>query len=67
MGKGFLDLVAEAMSINETVDCDNVLRWDGDKFYVTEQVYGAGGKARERKRDVTDEVIRRLFVTGLNG
>jgi hypothetical protein len=67
MGKGFLDLVAEAMSIDETVECDNVLRWDGDKLYVTEQVYSAGRKSRERKQDVTDEVICRLFVTGLNG
>jgi hypothetical protein len=58
--KDFLDEVADVVGLPEEVKCDNILRWNGSRLYVTEEVYRNGHRSRERKRDVTREVADRL-------
>jgi hypothetical protein len=58
--KNLLDEMADKLGLDETVECDNVLRWDGSKLYVEERVYRSGRKSRTDKRDVTLEVADRI-------
>jgi hypothetical protein len=62
--KNLVDQVSDTLGVPETIKCDNVLKWDGSKLYVTEEVYRAGHKVRTQERDVTAEVadhIRRVL------
>jgi hypothetical protein len=55
-----LDEVSNAMGVSEDVKKDNILRWDGEKLYVIDQVFRSGHKSRDDHRDVTKEVAKRI-------
>jgi hypothetical protein len=60
MAKDFLDEIADKMGIEETIECDAVLRWDGTKLYVVENFFRAGHKSRTQERDVTKEIAETI-------
>ena len=51
---------ADKSEVPERVECDNVLKWDGLKLYVTENFFRGDIKIRSRDRDVTAEVGARI-------
>ena len=60
MAKGFLDDVADKLGVDETLECDNVLKWDGTQLYVEQRVLRAGRQSRIERRDVTREVAAHI-------
>lgn len=49
------------MGVIETVESDNVLRWDGERLYVEQDVYHNGQLVHHKyKRRVTKDVARAL-------
>jgi hypothetical protein len=52
----------EGLKVLETVESDNVLRWDGQALYVEQDVYHNGQLVhRKYRRKVTAEVARVLL------
>lgn len=50
-----------ALGVKETIETDNVLRWDGEKLYVEQDVYHNGQLVHRRyKRNVTGAVAALL-------
>lgn len=50
-------LLRPALGVKETIETDNVLRWDGEKLYVEQDVYHNGQLVHRRyKRNVTGAV-----------
>ena len=60
MANTFVDEVADKMGIEEAIECDAVLHWDGTKLYVVENVFRAGHKSRTQERDVTKEIAETM-------
>ena len=58
--RSFLDTAADKMRVPERVESDNVLKWDGERLYVTERTYRGEHRSGERKRDVSREVAIHL-------
>ncbi|MBS7537449.1 hypothetical protein [Ancylobacter lacus] len=55
-------LIAE-MGVIETVESDNILRWDGDVLYVEQDIYHNGQLVhRKYKRRVTKDVARAVLA-----
>lgn len=49
------------LGVVQTVQGDNVLRWDGDRLYVEQDVYHNGQLVHRRyRRDVTEPVARAI-------
>lgn len=49
------------MGVIETIESDNVLRWDGERLYVEQDVYHNGQLVHHRyKRRVTKDVAKAL-------
>ena len=55
-------LIAE-MGVIETVESDNILRWDGQVLYVEQDIYHNGQLVhRKYRRRVTKEVAKALMA-----
>ncbi|MCK0196536.1 hypothetical protein MWN34_06375 [Ancylobacter sp. 6x-1] len=55
-------LIAE-MGVIETIESDNVLRWDGEILYVEQDIYHNGQLVhRKYKRRVTKDVARAILA-----
>ena len=53
----------QGLGVIETIESDNVLRWDGSMVYVEQDVYHNGQLVHRRyKRRVTAEVGRALLA-----
>ena len=51
------------LGVVQTVQGDNVLRWDGDRLYVEQDVYHNGQLVHRRyRRDVTEPVARAISL-----
>lgn len=49
------------LSVGETVESDNIVRWDGERLYVEQDVYHNGQLVhRKYRRTVTEPVARAL-------
>lgn len=49
------------LGVVETVESDNIVRWDGDRLYVEQDVYHNGQLVhRKYRRNVTEPVARAL-------
>jgi hypothetical protein len=61
---GFFDEMADKLGLPTETRCNNVVKWDGRRLYVTEEIYretlGTWQKTRQRKRDVTEEIAAAL-------
>lgn len=56
--------IIEGLGIIQTVESDNILRWDGNMVYVEQTVYHNGQVVHERYRKrVTAEVAKALLAT----
>jgi hypothetical protein len=61
MARNFLDEIADKLGVDETVECDNVVKWDGEALYVEDRFYRGGRFSRVAKRDVTSEIAAWLL------
>jgi hypothetical protein len=51
----------QALGVGETVESDNIVRWDGERLYVEQDVYENGQLLHRRyRRTVTEPVARAL-------
>lgn len=49
------------LGVIETVESDNIVRWDGERLYVEQDVYHNGQMVhRKYRRNVTEPVARAL-------
>jgi len=49
------------LGVEETVESDNIVRWDGERLYVEQDVYHNGQLIhRKYRRTVTEPVARAL-------
>ncbi len=58
--KTLVDKVADRLRIPETVNSDEVIRWDGEILYVEEETFRRRTSTGKRKRDVTAEVAAKI-------
>ena len=50
------------LGVEETVESDNIVRWDGERLYVEQDVYHNGQLIhRKYRRTVTEPVARVLW------
>jgi hypothetical protein len=50
------------LGVEETVESDNIVRWDGERLYVEQDVYHNGQLIhRKYRRTVTEPVARALW------
>ena len=50
------------LGVEETVESDNIVRWDGERLYVEQDVYHNGQLVhRKYRRTVTEPVARALL------
>ena len=50
-----------SLGVGETVESDNIVRWDGERLYVEQDVYNNGQLVhRKYRRTVTEPVARAL-------
>jgi hypothetical protein len=51
------------LGVEETVESDNIVRWDGERLYVEQDVYHNGQLVhRKYRRTVTEPVARALWA-----
>ena len=49
------------LEVGETVESDNIIRWDGERLYIEQDVYKNGQLVhRKYRRTVTDSVAQAL-------
>ncbi len=49
------------LGVVETIESDNIVRWDGERLYVEQDVYHNGQLVhRKYRRNITEPVARRL-------
>jgi hypothetical protein len=58
--KRFVEEVAEKLGMKERIEPGDILKWDGEKLYVTDKVFRGDHKVGNRTRDVTDEIKKLL-------
>ena len=50
------------LGVEETTESDNIVRWDGERLYVEQDVYHNGQLVhRKYRRNVTEPVARALL------
>lgn len=55
-------ILRNELGVEETVESDNIVRWDGDRLYVEQDVYHNGQLVhRKYRRTVTEPVARALW------
>ncbi len=53
---------ANELGVEETVESDNIVRWDGERLYVEQDVFHNGQLVhRKYRRTVTEPVARALW------
>lgn len=53
------------LGVKESVQSDNVLRWDGERLYVEQDIFHNGQLVhRKYRRTVTDQVVQLLAGMG---
>jgi hypothetical protein len=51
------------LNVEETIESDNIVRWDGERLYVEQDVYHNGQLVhRKYRRTVTEPVARALLA-----
>ncbi|GAN50319.1 hypothetical protein ME121_4360 [Methylobacterium sp. ME121] len=51
------------LGVEETTESDNIVRWDGERLYVEQDVYHNGQLVhRKYRRTVTEPVARALWA-----
>lgn len=56
--------IIEGLGVIESIESDNILRWDGKMVYVEQDIYHNGQLVHSRyKRRVTKEVARALLAS----
>ncbi len=56
--------IIEGLGVIETVESDNILRWDGKMVYVEQDIYHNGQLVHSKyKRRVTKDVARALLAS----
>ncbi|AIQ90648.1 MAG: hypothetical protein CL858_28485 [Cupriavidus sp.] len=51
------------LGVEETIESDNIVRWDGERLYVEQDVYHNGQLVhRKYRRTVTEPVARVLWA-----
>ena len=63
-------LLRPGLGVKETVDSDGVVRWDGERLYVEQDVYHNGQLVhRKYRRNVTAPVAKALakLIEGSDG
>ncbi|MEW6254835.1 MAG: hypothetical protein AB1592_02675 [Pseudomonadota bacterium] len=56
--------IIEGLGVIETVESDNILRWDGKIVYVEQDIYHNGQLVHSKyKRRVTKDVARALLAS----
>jgi hypothetical protein len=58
--KTLLEEVGDRLGIPETIKSDNILRWNGPKLYIVDEVYRGVTKVRSQERDVSKGVANFL-------
>ena len=54
-------ILREDLGVEETIESDNIVRWDGERLYVEQDVYHNGQLVhRKYRRNVTEPVARAL-------
>ena len=54
------------LGVKESVQSDNVLRWDGERLYVEQDIFHNGQLVhRKYRRTVTEQVVQ--LLSGLTG
>ena len=54
-------ILRPTLGVIETVESDNIVRWDGERLYVEQDVYHNGQIVhRKYRRNVTEPVARAL-------
>jgi hypothetical protein len=55
-------ILRNELGVEETVESDNIVRWDGERLYVEQDVYHNGQLIhRKYRRTVTEPVARVLW------
>lgn len=55
-------ILRNELGVEETIESDNIVRWDGDRLYVEQDVYHNGQLVhRKYRRTVTEPVARVLW------
>lgn len=55
-------ILRNELGVEETVESDNIVRWDGNRLYVEQDVYHNGQLVhRKYRRTVTEPVARALW------
>lgn len=55
-------ILRNELGVEETIESDNIVRWDGDRLYVEQDVYHNGQLVhRKYRRTVTEPVARALL------
>ena len=67
---GHLDVgerLRDDLGVKESVQSDNVLRWDGERLYVEQDIFHNGQLVhRKYRRTVTDQVVQLLSGLGMS-
>ncbi|MGU3536231.1 hypothetical protein [Methylobacterium sp. A54F] len=54
-------ILRDDLGVQETIESDNVVRWDGERLYVEQDVYHNGQLVhRKYRRTITEPVARAL-------
>ena len=56
-------ILRDDLGVEETIESDNIVRWDGERLYVEQDVFHNGQLVhRKYRRTVTEPVARALWT-----
>ena len=54
------------LGVEETIESDNIVRWDGERLYVEQDVYHNGQLVHRKYRRTVTEPVARVLPTVVN-
>ncbi|GJE51751.1 hypothetical protein GOFOIKOB_4813 [Methylobacterium tardum] len=59
-------IVRGDLGVEETIESDNIVRWDGERLYVEQDVYHNGQLVHRKYRRTVTEPVARVLWTIIN-
>jgi hypothetical protein len=59
-------ILREELGVEETIESDNIVRWDGERLYVEQDVYHNGQLVHRKYRRTVTEPVARVLWTIIN-
>jgi hypothetical protein len=59
-------ILREDLGVEETIESDNIVRWDGERLYVEQDVFHNGQLVHRKYRRTVTEPVARVLWTIIN-